>query len=246
MYSITIEQASVVYPVLNHNQKSLASRVKKVAIGGSIRDDNGVVSITALDNISVRINEGDRIGILGRNGAGKTTLLRLITGVYAPVGGRIEVKGQVSSLIDIQLGLNGNLNGDENIRLRSLYMGISRQEIEQKINEIADFSELGEYLDLPLNTYSSGMKIRLAFAVATGFEPDVMIMDEWMSAGDSVFRVKARERLLRLVDESKIFVIASQMPSLHRKLCTKGLVLDKGRVIFYGPIDEALDMVPQK
>jgi lipopolysaccharide transport system ATP-binding protein len=241
MSRIVLERASVVYPVMNYQASSLLGKMQELATGGRIRHaDSAHLTVCALNNISLDIHEGTRLGILGRNGAGKTTLLRLITGVYPPVSGRIRVEGRVSSLIDIQLGLSSHLSGYENIQLRSLYMGIDNQTIRAQLGRIAEFTELGDYLHLPLRTYSSGMRLRLAFAIATGYQPDILIMDEWLSAGDEEFREKAQERLLEIVDNSRIFVMATHNRPLHRKLCTKGLVLGKGESKFFGDIEEAI------
>jgi len=241
MSSILIKNASVIYPVINFKADTLLSRVKKVTAGGSIQQSGKSVAITAIENLTLEVHDGDRLGILGQNGAGKTTLLRLITGVYAPVGGSIRVEGRISSLIDIQLGLNAHLNGYQNIKLRSLYMGIPEDVIEDRTESIAEFTELGEYLNLPLRTYSSGMRLRLAFAIATGYETDIMVMDEWLSAGDANFRDKAQERLKELIGNSKIFIMASHSIGLQAQMCNKGVVFKSGKIVFSGGIDEAVE-----
>ena len=241
MARITLEQVSLAYPIMNYQRSLLSGKGSELATGGRVfEDENERLSVSALRNISFEITEGTRLGILGHNGAGKTTLLRLIAGIYAPQSGRVRVEGKISSLIDIQLGLNENLSGFENIRLRSLYMGISDAMIEQMRDDIADFTELGDYLYLPLKTYSSGMRLRLAFAIATGYPVDILLMDEWLSAGDEDYREKAQERLLKIVDASKIFIMAAHNRPLHRSLCNKGLVLSKGEVRFLGAIEDAI------
>ena len=242
MSSIKLENASVIYPVHAVQKRgTLLGQVKRMTSGGRVSQVGNVTSVVALKNINLQVDEGDRVGILGRNGAGKTTLLRLVTGVYAPVGGKIRVEGRVSSLIDIQLGLNAHLTGYQNIKLRSLYMGKSEDQIEEFTPQIAKFTELEDYLALPLSTYSSGMRLRLAFGIATAYETDIMIMDEWLSAGDEKFKAKAQERLVDLVGNSKIFLMASHSAALQQKMCNKGIVLQNGEVTFRGDIDEALE-----
>jgi len=240
MSSITLTNASIVYPVIGPSKDSLVGHVKRMATSGQITQSGNSVSIVALKNINLQVNEGDRIGVLGRNGAGKTTMLRMITGVYAPVGGKVRVEGRISSLIDIQLGMNAHLTGYQNIKLRSLYMGKSENLIEEMTPKIAEFTELEDYLELPLSTYSSGMRLRLAFGIATAYDTDIMIMDEWLSAGDAKFKSKAQERLISLVGSSKIFLMASHSASLQKKMCDKGIVLQNGEIAFRGNIDDAI------
>jgi lipopolysaccharide transport system ATP-binding protein len=173
---------------------------------------------------------GDRLGIVGHNGSGKSTLLRLLSGIYEPSTGSIERSGSIASLVDISLGINGENTGRENIFLRGKLMGLSKKEIDAKIDEIIDFSELGDYINLPVRIYSSGMLLRLAFSVSTSITADILIMDEWLSVGDGAFADRASARLSGLVDESEILIIASHDRDLIEKTCNKVVWLEHGHI----------------
>lgn len=198
----------------------------------------GHVNINALTDITLDILSGDRIGIIGHNGAGKSTLLRLLSGIYEPTAGSITRTGTVASLVDISLGIDPESTGRENIFVRGKLLGLSKKEINTKINEIVEFSELGDYINLPVRTYSSGMLLRLAFSVSTSITADILIMDEWLSVGDEAFSDRASNRLKFLVDESEILVIASHTQSLIESTCNKVVWLDKGVVRKAGPTKE--------
>ncbi len=188
------------------------------------------VNVNALSDLSFSAIEGERIGIIGGNGAGKTTLLRLLGGVYFPTSGNVSIVGTVGSLIDISLGINPEANGWENIAIRARLLGIPKSELKKLSEEILGFTQLGDFLDLPVRTYSSGMNMRLAFAVATAIRPDILIMDEWLSVGDEEFQQKAEKRLIELVNSSKILFIASHNRHLLEKVCTRILWLEGGRL----------------
>jgi lipopolysaccharide transport system ATP-binding protein len=201
----------------------------------------GHLSIEALKNIDLQIVAGDRIGIVGHNGSGKSTLLRLLSGVYEPSSGKITRSGSVSSLVDISLGINGENTGRENIYLRGKLMVLTKKEIEEKIDEIIEFSELGDYINLPVRIYSSGMLLRLAFSVSTSITADILIMDEWLSVGDGAFADRAGQRLRNLVDESEILVIASHTRDLLEETCNKIVWLEHGSVRKIGSVGEIID-----
>ena len=194
----------------------------------------------ALQDITLDIRSGDRVALLGHNGAGKTTLLRALTGIYSPTTGTVNVNGRRIPLLAIGLGLDDEASGYENILLRGLLIGLSRSEIERSVDDIAAFSGLGDFLDLPMRTYSSGMIMRLMFSIATSAEAEILLMDEWFGTGDQEFVVKANERVRRLIDRARILIFASHNLGLVEKLCNRGVVLEGGRVIFDGPIKEAI------
>jgi lipopolysaccharide transport system ATP-binding protein len=241
MANLSLKNASVVLPIFNSSARSLTNKIVSAATGGVLTaQKGGHLSIEALKNINLEIVAGDRIGIVGHNGSGKSTLLRLLSGVYEPSSGTIKRSGSVSSLVDISLGINGENTGRENIYLRGKLMGLSKKEIARKIDEIIEFSELGEYINLPVRIYSSGMLLRLAFAVSTSITADILIMDEWLSVGDGAFAERSSQRLRNLVDESEILVIASHTRELLEETCNKIVWLEHGLVRKVGPTQEIL------
>lgn len=197
--------------------------------------------VTILDNISFDLNMGERLGVIGPNGAGKSTLLRTLAGIYAPSNGSVNIRGTVKGLFDITLGMNQEATGLENIYLRCLQMGLKLNEITNLVTNIVEFSELNESIDNPFHTYSSGMRMRLAFAISTMVKPDLLLMDEWIGAGDANFRDKVKSRMDNLVSNSRGLVLATHNTALMKSLCTHGIVLSKGRNMFFGEIDDALD-----
>lgn len=230
--SIVAKDISVEFPIYENSHRSLKKTVLNLSTGGKIGQDAGRHSIvTAIDNLSFCFQEGARVGILGHNGSGKTTLLRVLSGVYAPVRGELFVKGRVASLLDVSMGLDPDATGFENIYLRGILDGLKPSVIRGKVDEIADFTDLGDYLNLPVRTYSSGMMLRLAFAISTSVEADILIMDEWLSVGDAEFSVKAASRLDNLVNNASILVIASHDPNLIARVCNRKIHLEHGRVI---------------
>jgi lipopolysaccharide transport system ATP-binding protein len=213
-----------------------------VATGGRLdADPNGKVIVRALSDVSLELQDGDRIGLVGHNGAGKSTLLRVLSGVFVPTGGTAIIEGSVGSLIDVSLGINPEASGRENIFLRGALLGLSKAEVKEKFEEIVEFSELGEFIEMPMRTYSSGMQLRLAFAVSTIVRPEILLMDEWLSVGDEGFKAKASERLTTVVDASKILVLASHSRELLEKVTNKVLWLEHGEVKMLGPSSEVLD-----
>ena len=243
MAKITLKQASVVLPIFNSSSRSITNTLVSAATGGVLTaQKGGHISIEALKNLDLEIVSGDRIGIVGHNGSGKSTLLRLLSGIYEPSSGEIDRTGSISSLVDISLGINPESTGRENIFLRGKLMGLSRKEIEEKIDEIIEFSELGDYINLPVRIYSSGMLLRLAFAVSTSITADILIMDEWLSVGDGSFAERASKRLKELVDNSEILVVASHTRSLIEETCNKVVWLEHGVIRKIGPVAE---LVPE-
>lgn len=191
----------------------------------------GQTVIRALNGVSFQITAGERVGIWGPNGSGKTTLLRALRGVYSPCAGELFVRGETQSFLNLTFGLNDDASGWENILLRGVLMGARPRDIRSKLSRIAEFSGLGEFLDMPLRSYSAGMRMRLALSVALELKSDILLMDEWLSVGDVDFRKKAAERMREAVKESKILVIASHNRKLIEGLCTRILTLEEGRVV---------------
>lgn len=229
-------------PIINSKNSSLKKRVMEFAIKGKFtKNFDGHLSVQTLKNINLTFNDGERVGLVGRNGSGKTTLLRVISGIYPPTTGKIICDGKVTSLLSLSLGINNEMTGRQNIFLRGALIGIKKKEIEQKINEIIDFSELNNYIDLPVRTYSSGMNLRLAFTLSTVVRPEILLMDEWLSVGDQSFKRKAEERLLNIVKTTKILVIASHSENLIRKICNRAIWIDEGKIIMDNTVEKVCD-----
>ena len=241
MTHIHLENVGVAFTIYGGRQASLRKVLINQTVGGLIRkDQHHRNQIIGLQNVSLEIVEGDRVAIIGSNGAGKTTLLRTITGICRPTSGRITIEGVVVSLLERNLGMDPDASGIENIRSRGRFLGLSRKRVDEQIDDIAEFTELGDFLYLPLRTYSAGMQIRLSFGIATALESDILIMDEWIGAGDQSFRDKAQARLGALVDRSSILLVATHSIPLSRRLCNKALWLDRGTVCAFGEFEETL------
>ncbi len=241
MATIILHDVSVEFPLYQGGSRSLKKALLRAGTGGRLaRDAGNRVCIQALDEISLSLRHGDRVGLIGPNGCGKTTLLRVLAGVYEPTGGTVWTEGRISAIFDVGLGFDPDATGYQNILLRGLYMGLRPEVIRSRIPEISEFSELGDYLAMPVRTYSAGMTLRLAFGVATCTDPDILLMDEWVLAGDAQFLDKARRRLEAFVDRSSILVLASHSEAILRQWCDKALLLDRGRIRLFGPVDEVL------
>ena len=244
MPSIAVENLTVDIPVLSVRSRSLRTIAvaKARAIGGMIVDSGTNISVVrALDQISFTLGTGDRLGLVGPNGAGKSTLLRVLADIYVPSAGRVERRGALIPMFDIGLGFDYEATGYENIMLRGMMMGLTRREVAARTDEIAAFSELGEYLDLPIRTYSAGMTLRLMFSIATSVAGDIILMDEWISVGDEAFQSKAQKRMLDITGKAGILVIASHNPATLLQHCNLGMRLEKGRVVDFGPIEKVLN-----
>ena len=232
MARIVLENCSLDLPVYGTSNRSLKQMVLSAATGGRIASDSRKIAVVnALTGVSLNIKAGDRVGLIGHNGAGKTSLLRMLAGVYEPTQGRLRVEGSVTSLIDVTLGMDHEATGYDNILLRGLILGLSRKQIKAVTPDIEEFSELGEYLSMPVRAYSTGMVLRLAFSIVTCVHPDILLMDEWLSVGDAEFVSKAENRLQQMVDEANILVIASHNKSIISKLCNIQVKLAHGRVV---------------
>ena len=238
---IHLQGATLNLPIYDVQGRSLKKQVLRMGRRNSIAEDNdGVIVVRALDSIDLRLVAGDRVGLVGRNGAGKSTLLRAMAGIYSPTSGTIDHEGKIVPLLDISLGMDENSTGMQNIRLRGLLLGMSNAEIRAKQQSICDFSDLGDYLDLPLRTYSSGMRVRLAFAVSTAVDAEILLLDEVMGVGDAAFMGKANARLHDLRSRAKIVVLAMHSNEEIRKTCNKAIWMEQGRVRAFGPVEEVL------
>ena len=242
MARIDLHQASVQFPIYNARSRSLKSTIARHAVGATIgsRTKNDIVVVNALKNITLTLNPGDRVGIIGHNGAGKTTLLRVFSGAYVPTSGSAEVVGEVSALTDISMGMDPEASGYENIIMRAILLGMNYQQARALAPEVEQFTELGEYLDLPVRTYSTGMMLRLAFAVATSVEPEILIMDELIAVGDASFMEKATQRIKTLIAKANIFVLASHDEGTLKRFCNRAIWLNRGELAAEGPLDRVL------
>lgn len=239
--SIHLRQVSLDLPIFDVSAQSLKKRVMRLGRRNRIAEDStGVVVVRSLHGIDLDLQPGDRLGLIGHNGAGKSTLLRVLAGIYPPTSGVVEVRGRTVPLLDISLGMDDQSTGRQNIRLRGLLLGMSDAEIRAKTEEIAAFTELGDYLDLPLRTYSSGMRLRLAFSIATAVDADILLLDEVIGVGDAGFQEKAAKRLEQLHARAEIVVLAIHDPKVIRKTCNKALWLERGGIRRMGDVEEVL------
>jgi len=232
MARIIASNVSVEFPIYEASKRSLKKALVRAATGGVLSlDSSQHVTVRALNALNFDFRDGDRVGLLGHNGSGKSTLLRVLAGAYEPVSGSIEVDGKVASMLNVWLGMIIDATGRENIYLRGAVMGLKPPEIDAVLEDIVEFSELGDYIDMPLRTYSSGMQMRLAFSIATSVAADIVLMDEWLSAGDASFAEKAQQRLNRLLDRTGIFVVASHNEAMIKDTCNKIMRLDHGNML---------------
>ena len=246
MASVQVESITVEFPVYRAGSRSLRQRLLRRGARAHIgRDAGNRLCVRALRDVSLTCTHGDRVGLIGHNGAGKTTLLRVLAGAYEPTRGRVRRSGRTASLLNVSRGIDREATGYENIMMRGLFLGLRPGEVRERMDEIAEFTELGDHLAMPVHTYSTGMRLRLAFAVCTCFEPEILLMDEWLSVGDRAFVEKAKRRLDEFVTRAGILVLASHSTALLERVCTTGVVLESGRVVARGPIREVLRDAPQ-
>ena len=221
---VSLDRVSVSFPVYQAASRSLKKQLLFQGSAGKIgRDGSHNVVIEALRDVSFSLKAGDRLALIGANGAGKTTTLRTIAGIFEPIHGKVVARGRIAPMFDINLGIDADLSGFDNIRIRALLLGLSPNAIEQYLPEIAEFTELGDYLDMPVRTYSAGMILRLSFAVATCFKPEILLMDEWILAGDAHFMGKAEARVQGFVERASVMMPASHNLDLCSRWCTTGI-----------------------
>jgi ABC-2 type transport system ATP-binding protein len=237
--SIVAKDASVDFPIFDAKSRSLKKTVLGV-VGGNIDSETRVPVIQALRDITLELQDGARVGLVGHNGAGKSTLLRLLAGIYEPTGGSAVVNGRVAPVFDLGVGMDPEISGYENIIIRGLFLGMTRKEMEQRVDDIADFTELGDFLSMPLRTYSTGMRVRLALGVVTSIDPEILLLDEGIGAVDAAFLEKARGRLADLVDRAGMLVFASHSDEFLRQLCTSAIWMEHGRIKQQGSLREII------
>ena len=242
MTSIALDRVCVDFPIYD-SDRSLRKLLFRAGVGGVVRNDEtrrNRLTIRALDNLSFELRAGDRLGLIGHNGAGKSTLLRLISGSYRPSSGTISISGEVASLLTLGVGFDVEDTGLENIYTSCLFYGMAPAQIREKTAEIAEFTELGEYLRMPVRTYSSGMQVRLSFAIATAIDPNILLLDEVLGAGDAHFMVKAQQRIEQLMGRASLMVLASHSNAVIRQLCNKAMFLCAGHIEEFGPVDTVI------
>ena len=247
MALIKLERVIIDFPILGY-QKSFRSELKRAVGGFIVRGDNkdDRVTIRALEIDFLEIEHGDRVAIIGHNGAGKSTFLKVCSEIYKPVHGDVTIEGKISPLFNIAPGLDVEDSGYENIITCSLLLGMSMSEIQKKRADIIEFCELGEYLSLPVRTYSAGMQMRLAFSIATAIDPEILILDEGLGTGDAKFTEKASKRVSELVEKSHILLFASHSIPLIRSMCNKALYLEKGKVVKFGDIEDVISLYEKR
>jgi lipopolysaccharide transport system ATP-binding protein len=239
MALIEFKGVSIDFPIFNSSSRSLKNRFIHATTGGRLNaDSSGVVVVHTLNNLNFTFQDGERVALVGHNGAGKTTLLRALGTVYTPTVGFVNVQGKLGSLIDISLGIDSEASGLENIYIRARLLGMKASEIKEKTQEIIDFSELGDFIDMPVRTYSTGMHLRLAFSISTSLRPEILLMDEWLSVGDESFKHKAEARMQNVIKSTSILVIATHSPELVLQTCTRALWLEHGTI--------KMDSTPEK
>lgn len=239
MSEINLQNVYLSYPVFGGSSRSLKQDVLNKVL---LKNTNRIVSVDALKDVSFNLKDGDYVGLIGHNGAGKSTLLKLLSGIYEPTFGTVEIKGTISSILGNSVGMQPELSGYENIKFSSLINNISKEEMDDIINDIEEFTELKEFLTIPVKRYSSGMMARLAFAISTAIQPDILLLDEVVGAGDVTFIKKARARMNQLVSKANILIFASHSNELIKKFCNKVIWLDKGQIKKFGPVEETLEL----
>jgi len=244
MAKIELNKVCVDFPIYTTgSSRSLKNRLVQVATGGKLGTDvAGRIVVRALNDLNFTLHDGDRVALLGHNGAGKSTLLRVLNQVYEPSTGAVQVTGEIGSLIDISLGIDPEATGRENIYIRGGLLGMKRKQITHHLEEIIEFSQLGEFIDMPLRTYSAGMHMRLAFTVSTVVKPNILLMDEWLSVGDEDFQQKAEVRMKNLVKASNILVIATHSKELILKMCNRVIWIEHGEVKLDGNPEQIVDL----
>jgi homopolymeric O-antigen transport system ATP-binding protein len=236
---LTLRNVNVEFPIYGVNARSLRNHAMRLTTGGLISaSDASRVTVSALSDITLDVRDGDRVGLVGHNGSGKTTLLRVLAGAYEPVTGTFRRSGTTASLFDMSYGFEAGATGLENIVIRGMYLGLDRERLLQRRDEIAEFSGLGPYINMPIQTYSVGMLMRLAFSISTCVSPEILLMDEWLAVGDSTFVHKAEQRLMDLIGSTGILVIATHSFSILDRVCNRLVWLEAGRIKADGPIEE--------
>ena len=242
MAQVALDKASVELAVYNSRGRALKSELLRRAVGGGLQNDRdrSIQVVKALNQVSFKACDGDRIGVVGGNGAGKTTLLRVLSRVYPPTSGQVSIDGRISSLIDLSMGMDSDATGYENIEMRGIMLGLDYKQVQEIVPDVEEFSQLGEFLSLPIRTYSSGMMLRLAFAVSTAVHPDILILDEIIGVGDAAFAERAEQRLHSMIQKASIMFLASHDNGSIRRFCNRTLWMKGGTLMMDGSPDEVL------
>ncbi|HYH24678.1 MAG TPA: ABC transporter ATP-binding protein [Blastococcus sp.] len=237
--SITTKDACVDFPIFDARSRSLKKTVMGL-VGGNIDSAAKVPVIAALRDVTLSLDHGARVGLVGHNGAGKSTLLRLLSGIYEPTRGVATIRGRVAPVFDLGVGMDPEISGLENIMVRGLFLGMTRKQMQERVDDIADFTELGDFLRMPLRTYSTGMRVRLALGVVTSIDPEILLLDEGIGAVDAAFLEKSKQRLVELVARSGLLVFASHSDEFLRELCDTAIWMEHGQIKQQGELDEVL------
>jgi ABC-type polysaccharide/polyol phosphate transport system ATPase subunit len=243
MVEIDVVNLHLIYPIYGSSSRSLKTNLLNIATGGKFKKvkDRETINVEALRAVTFHLQSGDRLALVGHNGSGKSTLLKVLAGIYPPTEGFVSIRGRVSSSLNISLTFEEDASGYDNIRLAGLWMGLSKQNIQRLIEDTVSFTDLGNFLAMPIRTYSAGMKTRLAFAVSTAIVPDILLLDEGLGAGDASFWEKAQDRTNRYLGSVKILVLASHSTELLKKFCNKALWLEHGEVKAFGELEPILE-----
>jgi lipopolysaccharide transport system ATP-binding protein len=245
MTELTAFNISVDFPLYHSDNRSLKKTVLGAAAGRFGQDHKHRPVVQALRDISFQLRSGDRLGLIGSNGSGKTTLLRALSGIYQPTNGSLWMEGRVTSLLDPGQGMNMDLTGRENTRLRGYFVGISKADIARLEVDVEDFAEIDQFFDLPVRNYSSGMVVRLAFAMATAIHPEILLMDEWILAGDAAFMEKAKRRIETMVRHADILILASHSLNIIAEWCNRLIWLEQGKIAADGkPLEILSEYLP--
>lgn len=240
MTGLKLTNVCVDFPVYNARGRSLKSSIFNATTGGRLASEPGSINVRALNNINLEIKANERVALLGHNGAGKSTLLRVMAGIYYPTHGEVVINGQVNTMFNANIGVSPEATGWQNIEARGIILGFSKSQINRLKEDVAEISGLGPFLDMPVRTYSAGMSMRLAFCVSTSVQPDILLLDEAIMAGDAGFIKMARKRLNTLIENSNILVLASHSQAVLKMFCNRGALLHHGELTFYENIDEML------
>lgn len=240
MPCLEIEDVSLTYPIYGANARSFKATLINLATGGRLDKNNGSMVVEALHDVSFKLERGDKLAILGHNGAGKSTLLKVLARIYEPTKGRLNVKGRTNCLFDIMMGMDHELNGYENIFLRGMILGLSKADIRKIIPRVEEFAEIGDFMKMPIKSYSAGMKVRLAFGIITHIYSEILLIDEIVNVGDSKFIEKAKAQMKDLIYQSEFMVLSTHDIGIVKEFCNKALWLSGGRVQQFGTVEEIL------
>ena len=243
---LQLENVFIRFPVYNARGRSLKSTLVRTTTGGRVAADHGCLVVEALKGVDLKIEGGDRVALLGHNGSGKSSLLRVMAGIYEPSSGRIKSEGRVTAMFDPNLGISLEATGWDNVETRGILLGLNGDQIEQLKDDVAELSGLGDFLEMPVRTYSAGMRMRLAFFVSTSISPDILLLDESILAGDANFIQMARKRVNQLIADANILVLASHSQEILKSLCNRGILMNHGEATFYPDVEEMLDIYNQQ